>query len=61
MVALDQHHGVLGQSWKASSRGKKGHAVQAVTDVVEGDVDDYVVGEDVFDVEFPYNKFVVTA
>ena len=56
-LASDQPHGLLGQTWKVSQKGR-GREV-AVPYVVEGDVDDYLIASGaVFGTDFVYNKFV---
>ena len=60
LVNVEQPHGLLGQSWTRRSRGKasKQGKVMQVNEVVEGDVDDYVIQSDtMFGTDFVYTKF----
>ena len=64
LVSVDQPHGLLGQTWTASSRRNMVKAKQAgrssmtATEVLQGDVDDYVISsEDLLDSDFPYSRF----
>jgi len=57
LASVDQPHGLLGQTWKPSKKGRGGQVV-SVKDVAEGDVDDYVISSDtLFGTDFLYNKF----
>ena len=60
LIRTDQPHGLLGQSWTRRSRAGKlsKDGLVNVKDVVEGDVDDYVVAEDsMLGTDFAYSKF----
>ena len=57
LVSVDRPHGLFGQTWKPS-RKARGEHVLAAKDVVEGDVDDYVIASDqLFGTDFVYNEF----
>ena len=60
LTHTDRPHGLLGQSWTRRSRavqsGKDGQV--SVREVVEGEVDEYVIAEDeLFGTSFVYSAF----
>ena len=65
LVGEDQPHGLLGQTWTASSKRSSvrarlaGRSSVSASDVLEGDVDEYVIAsDDLLDADFPYSRFV---
>ena len=58
LVVEDRPHGLLGQSWQPKSGRRGSESVLSVSQVAEGDVDEYVIADNaLLGTEFVYNRF----
>ena len=58
LVAVDQPHGLLGQTWQPLRRERRGDGVLSAAQVTEGSVDDYTIaGDQLLGTDFLFNKF----